>query len=318
MVYTPQTWTDGAAGATPLSAARMGVIETGLVNSLTTADAATGYAIRAPDWITGRAYIVGELVTNAGTLYRTTTAHTSGATFDATKFTAIGGGGGAQVGKGVVTGPGGTVGAAFPAATTLPNPVGTYDIYSGLVTANTTVTLFAASSGADALIRMVQNATGGFTITLASPGGTISYPAGPLTFLTAANAVNEFVVSSPDGTNFEVVPLTGVSNPTEQVNAVGAAGAAQTLPDVTVATINRLTLTAACTLTFPAVVAGKSLTLVLVQDATGGRTVVYPASVVWAGGVTPTLTATANKRDVFTFLSPDGVSWFGFTAGLNF
>jgi hypothetical protein len=49
------------------------------------------YAPRVPDWITARAYVVGELVVNAGVIYRTITAHTSGASFDGTKFMSVGG-----------------------------------------------------------------------------------------------------------------------------------------------------------------------------------------------------------------------------------
>lgn len=41
MAYTKQTWTNGAAGATPLSAARLGVIEDGVAAAHVTADAAT-------------------------------------------------------------------------------------------------------------------------------------------------------------------------------------------------------------------------------------------------------------------------------------
>lgn len=40
MAYTPQTWTDGAAGGTPISAARLGHIETGLQNAAQIADQA--------------------------------------------------------------------------------------------------------------------------------------------------------------------------------------------------------------------------------------------------------------------------------------
>ncbi|WP_088283831.1 sialate O-acetylesterase [Kineosporia sp. A_224] len=54
-------------------------------------------ALTAPDWTTGVVYVVGQLAANAGTLYRCTTAHTAGVTFDASKFTAIGGGGGGAV-----------------------------------------------------------------------------------------------------------------------------------------------------------------------------------------------------------------------------
>src|SRR5436190_3270854 len=104
----------------------------------------------------------------------------------------------------------------------------------------------------------------------------------------------------------------------ENVNTVAASGSAQTLPDVTVATIHRVTLTANCTFTFPTAAAGKSFTLVLVQDATGSRTATWPGSVLWPGGTAPTLTTTASKRDVVSFLCADGTNWLGFTAGQNY
>jgi hypothetical protein len=109
-------------------------------------------------------------------------------------------------------------------------------------------------------------------------------------------------------------PLTAAA---EQVNGVGASAAAVTLPDVTVATIHRVVLTAACTLTFPTAAFGKSFTLALVQDATGSRTVTWPASVKWPGGTAPTLTTTANKTDVFSFVCVDGTNWIGTTRGQN-
>lgn len=102
----------------------------------------------------------------------------------------------------------------------------------------------------------------------------------------------------------------------ETVNTVATSGAAQTIPDVTAATLHRITLTANCTLTFPTLGAGKSFTLVLTQDGTGSRTVTWP-TVAWPGGVAPTLTTTAAKRDIITFLSADGTSWLGMIAGQN-
>ena len=86
---------------------------------------------------------------------------------------------------------------------------------------------------------------------------------------------------------------------------------------MTAATLHRITLTASCTFTFPAAVAGKSFTVILTQDATGSRLATWPAAVVWSGGTAPTLTTTAAKRDIVSFVS-DGTSFFGFTAGLNF
>jgi hypothetical protein len=104
----------------------------------------------------------------------------------------------------------------------------------------------------------------------------------------------------------------------ETVNTVAAAGASQTIPAPTTASLSHLTLTAAsCALTFPAAAAGRSFSLVLKQDATGSRAVTWP-SIRWAGGDTePTLTTTAGKEDWFTFACADGSTWVGFVAGQN-
>ena len=90
-------------------------------------------------------------------------------------------------------------------------------------------------------------------------------------------------------------------------------GTAYTI-NITTASVQILTLTANCTYTFPAAVAGKSFLLVQKQDATGSRTATWPAAVKWPSGTAPTLTATANKSDVFGFTS-DGTSWYGRVIG---
>lgn len=100
----------------------------------------------------------------------------------------------------------------------------------------------------------------------------------------------------------------------ESVNTVAAAGATETLPDVTTATIHRLTLDANCTVAFPALGAGKSFTLILTQDLTGSRTVTWPATVRWDGDAEPALTTTPNRSDVLSFLC-DGTYWLGFVGG---
>lgn len=76
------------------------------------------------------------------------------------------------------------------------------------------------------------------------------------------------------------------------------------------------TLTDNCTFTFTAPAGPCSLVLKLVQDATGSRTVTFPAAVHWSGGVAPTLTATANRVDIITFYY-DGTTYFG-SSVLNF
>lgn len=63
---------------------------------------------------------------------------------------------------------------------------------------------------------------------------------------------------------------------------------------------------------------GQQFVIVLVQDVTGTRTVTWFGTIKWAGGVTPTLTTTASKADVFTFLCVSSGNYYGFTAGQNF
>jgi hypothetical protein len=125
-----------------------------------------------------------------------------------------------------------------------------------------------------------------------------------------------FVSFKLDGNN----QWTKIANASRQetVNAVAAATGAVTLPDVDIDTIHRLVLTGNVTLTFPPVSAGKSFTLALVQDATGSRTVTWPTSVQWAGGIVPSLTTTPAKKDVISFLCDDGINWTGFVSGQNY
>ena len=97
---------------------------------------------------------------------------------------------------------------------------------------------------------------------------------------------------------------------------VANTGTAYTVAN-TAASILDLTLTGNCVLTFPTPAAGGQFTLLLKQDAAGSRTVTWPSTVRWAGGTAPTLTATAGRTDIVTFLS-DGTYWLGFGGGLNF
>jgi Concanavalin A-like lectin/glucanases superfamily len=83
-----------------------------------------------------------------------------------------------------------------------------------------------------------------------------------------------------------------------------------------------ITLTGNCTFTFsnpPATGKAGAFTLILKQDGTGSRTATWPAAVKWAGGTAPTLTTTANKVDILTFITRNaGTDWYGFVGGKNF
>lgn len=74
--------------------------------------------------------------------------------------------------------------------------------------------------------------------------------------------------------------------------------------------VQHTTLTAACTLSVSNGMTGGRYILFLKQDATGSRTVTWWAGILWSGGTAPTLTTTANKTDIITFVF-DGTNWFG-------
>lgn len=111
--------------------------------------------------------------------------------------------------------------------------------------------------------------------------------------------------------------ITSASLVTDTVNAVTASGAAQTVPDPTVANVSVITLTAACTFTFPTPTTGRSFTLVLIQGGTGSYTASWPGTAKWPAGTAPTLSTAVGKVDYLTFVCTDGATWAGFTAGLD-
>jgi hypothetical protein len=62
-----------------------------------------------------------------------------------------------------------------------------------------------------------------------------------------------------------------------------------------------------------------SFTLFLTQDATGGRTITWPASVKWSGGTPPSLSTTANKLNKLVFDTRDGgANWLGGLVGKDY
>jgi hypothetical protein len=117
-------------------------------------------------------------------------------------------------------------------------------------------------------------------------------------------------------TNKTVEAGTFTNGYTEEV-FTGNSSTAITL-DLANGTVQIITLTGNCVYTFPTPVAGKSFTLVHLQDATGSRTVTWPSTVDWPSATAPTLTATALRADKFVFTAISGTSWLGSVAGQNY
>jgi len=117
-------------------------------------------------------------------------------------------------------------------------------------------------------------------------------------------------------TNKTIEAGTFTNGYTEEV-FTGNSSTAITL-DLANGTVQIITLTGNCVYTFPTPVAGKSFTLIHLQDATGSRTVTWPATVDWPSATAPTLTATALRADKFVFTAISGTSWLGSVAGQNY
>jgi len=94
---------------------------------------------------------------------------------------------------------------------------------------------------------------------------------------------------------------------TEAVVAIGNSGTAQTL-SIASGTLLTVTMTGNCTFTMPAATAGKSF-LLLISTGAGSFTGTF-TSVKWPSGTAPTLTTTASRWDILTFVS-DGTNWYG-------
>lgn len=107
-----------------------------------------------------------------------------------------------------------------------------------------------------------------------------------------------------------------VNNPTitnyvESVVAIGTVTSSNTIA-LTNGTVQTATLTAstACTFTMPTATAGKSFILLLKQAASTGNGTATFTGVKWGTAGAPTISATAGKMDILTFVA-DGTNWYG-------
>jgi hypothetical protein len=93
---------------------------------------------------------------------------------------------------------------------------------------------------------------------------------------------------------------------------IGNSGAAATA-NLANGNVQKITLTANCTLTLtsPATGAYRSMLLMVFQDGTGSRTITWPASVKWGTAGAPTLSTGAGKMDKILLDTVDGgTNWY--------
>lgn len=146
---------------------------------------------------------------------------------------------------------------------------------------------------------------------------TISSVATPLpnNFLANSTATlgNTTVTLGSTTTSIGNLTLTNgtYTDYTESVVAIGTVTSSNTLA-LTNGTVQTATLTAstACTFTMPTASAGKSFILLLKQAASTGNGSATFTGVKWGTAGAPTISATAGKMDILTFVS-DGTNWYG-------
>jgi len=163
---------------------------------------------------------------------------------------------------------------------------------AGSATITGVVTVSAGSAAAPAIVPTGDTNTGRF------------HPAAD-TIAWATNGTERMRVAS-DG----AVSIAGEFKPThytESVVAIGNSGTTRTLA-LTSGTVQTCTLTGNCTFTMPTATAGKSFVMLL-RTGTGSFTATF-TGVKWPGNVAPTITATAAKLEVISFIA-DGTNWYG-------
>jgi hypothetical protein len=172
-----------------------------------------------------------------------------------------------------------------------------------ITVATLTVTDPSPSEGASFSI-LVRNGT-------ATVGGTAYAVAGTLiSRVFHSGAWANYVYDTIDGvatlTNKTLTNPT-VNNFTEGVVSIGNSGTSQTLA-LTNGTFQTVTLTGNCTFTMPTATAGKSFILKVLTGA-GGFTATF-TGVKWPSSATPTITTTASRYDLVSFIA-DGTAWSG-------
>lgn len=110
--------------------------------------------------------------------------------------------------------------------------------------------------------------------------------------------------------------LTGKKTFAQTVQTSTAATDGSTVTfDLSLGNLHSVTLGGNRTLALSNAATGQCFVVSLTQDGTGSRTVTWFSTIRWPYGVTPTLTTTASKRDVFGFICTGSNTYDGFVIG---
>jgi hypothetical protein len=171
---------------------------------------------------------------------------------------------------------------------------------SDVSSAPTSRTNLGATTTGSSLFTAVDASAARTTLGLGT-AATMTGPSGTIVGTTDSQALSSKTLTNPTVTNY-----------VESVVSIGTVNGAGTTIALTNGTVQTATLTAstASTFTMPTATAGKSFVLLLKQAASTGNGTATFTSVKWGTAGAPTITATAGKMDILTFVA-DGTNWYG-------
>lgn len=159
------------------------------------------------------------------------------------------------------------------------------------------------------------------TVAIRAQGGGLSVEGGTIQGsygVKSSTAV--FGTNTSDPTAFTLTVSSGYTALDTYTESISTFGASSSLPGNAIywssAAVVQITLTNSPTWTFQGAKAGQHLVMYIKQDGVGSRTVTWP-TISWAAATAPTLTTTANKRDIVSIFY-DGAEYFGFSGGSNY
>lgn len=209
---------------------------------------------------------------------------------------------------------------------------------TGNITADALVTIDGVDVGVQACItcnpthaKLTLSDTSATSLTV---GGGLTIGTGAVALVNTTGKIPAFsstYFASLDGTNLTGVALLGSNNTFTAREDLLTYTETQTAPTISGGTLT-ISLTAGThflvalnanigTFTItgaPTTGRAGAFTVAFTADGTL-RTITWPASVKWPGGIAPVMTSTSTKVDVISFVTYNGgTTWWGFVAGQAF
>ena len=206
--------------------------------------------------------------------------------------------GSATAAAGSATGAAGSATAASGSATAAGNSA---TAAAGSATTASTGAATATTKAAEAVA-----AANGFDIGTTTTGTPGSSAVATITGTAPDRRLN---LTIPQGLTGDQSPVVGPANITGTVTLVEA--------DIPSTRLRTMTGNVTFVLPTPSAARSGTITLVLTQDATGGRTITWPAAVKWPDGIAQQPASAANSVSVIHLLWT-GTAWLGLLGGKSF